>query len=173
MSAEHRAAVRDKVADILTARVPAVAGRVHRARTWSLPDSELPALLVYGWQETRKRTGGTAYRSFYAVSFVLAVEVRLDARSRDGAALEDELEAITGTVTDAVLTAAELLLPPDRLIERVDEVKTTLGIDTKSSEVAIGSALVAFEMAWTEATEVPGPAVDCGADATSLRLRPA
>lgn len=167
---QHRVAVRDKVAEILAAALPDIP--VHRARSWAVGEAEMPALFVYGWQEVRKRTGGTSYRSFYTVTLTLAVEIRLDMRSRDGVALEAELEAVTGTVTDAVLEAGALLLPPDRLIERVEEVKTTLGIDTKSSELALGAALVAFDMAWTEVSEVPSPEVDCGADSTSIRFRP-
>ncbi|NKE43576.1 hypothetical protein HB662_02225 [Roseomonas frigidaquae] len=172
MTVEHRVAVRDAVAGILASRVPAVQGRIFRARTWPLSEAELPALLVYGWQEEKKRTGGTAFRSFYAVSFILAVEVRLNALSRAGTVLEAELEQLSGAVTAAVLQAAELLLPPDRKIERVDGVKTTLGIDSRSSEVAIGSALIAFDLGWTEVFEVPSPAVDCDADATSIAFRP-
>ncbi|MGX9963163.1 hypothetical protein ACVFYP_07555 [Roseomonas sp. F4] len=170
MTVQHRVAVRDAVAVLLAERVPALRKRVYRARTWPLSEDELPAALVYGWQEEKKRTGGTSYRSFYAVSFILAVELRLDARSRDAVALEAELEELTGAVTEAVLAAGELLLPPNRKIERIDGAKTTLGIDTKSSEVALGSALVAFDMAWTEVFDTPCPPIDC--EDASLAFRP-
>lgn len=167
----HRVLVRDKVAEILAASVPPVEGRVFRARTLPLSPTDLPALLVYGWQEEMKRTGGTAMRSFYAVSFILAVELRLDPRrASDGEAAEIEIEAIAGLVTHAVTTAAALLLPPERLIERIDGIKTTLGIDGRGGEVALGAALIAFDLAWTETFEVPEPPIDCG-DAT-LALRP-
>jgi hypothetical protein len=170
MTVQHRVAVRDTVATLLAERVPALRRRVFRARTWPLSEDELPAALVYGWQEEKKRTGGASIKSFYAVSFILAVELRLDARSRDAVALEAELETLTGAVTEAVMSAAELLLPPARKVERIDGAKTTLGIDTKSSEVALGSALVAFDMAWTEVFETPHPPIDC--EETSLAFRP-
>jgi hypothetical protein len=171
MTLQHRAAVRHKVAEILAEAVPQVDGRVFRARTWTMAEAELPALLVYGWQEEKKRSGGRAHRSFYDVTFTLAVEIRVADRSRDGEEMEQELEAIAGAVEDAVLTAAELLLPP-RMIEAVSEVKTTFGIDTKTSEVAVGAALVAFSLTWTETSDVPSPAVECQAGDTSLRLKP-
>lgn len=170
MTLEHRACVRTAVANLLAERVPALKRRVLRARTWPLSEDHMPAALVYGWQEEKKRTGGTAHRSFYSVSFILAVELRLDTRSRAGLELEAELEELAGAVTQTVLTAGELLLQPDRKIERIDGVKTTLGIDTRSSEVALGSALVAFDMAWTEVFETPQPPVEC--EETSLAFRP-
>ncbi|MBU8547240.1 MULTISPECIES: hypothetical protein [Roseomonadaceae] len=170
MTLEHRCAVRTTVATLLAERVPALRNRVFRARTWPLSEDHLPAALVYGWQEEKKRTGGTSHRSFYTVSFILAVELRLDARSRACMELEAELEELAGAITQVVMTAAELLLPPDRRIERIDGVKTTLGIDTKSSEVALGSALIAFDMAWTEVFETPHPPTDC--EETSLAFRP-
>ncbi|WP_439597990.1 hypothetical protein [Falsiroseomonas sp.] len=170
MTLEHRALVRTTVANLLAERVPALRKRVFRARTWPLSEEHLPAALVYGWQEEKKRTGGTPHRSFYDVSFILAVELRLDTRSRASLELEAELEEMAGAVSQAVLTAGELLLPPDRRIERIDGVKTTLGIDTRSSEVALGSALIAFDMAWTEVFETPHPTVDC--EDSSLAFRP-
>ncbi|MFH5923843.1 hypothetical protein [Roseomonas xinghualingensis] len=168
----HRAAVRDKVAEILRAGMPQVDGRVFRARTWPLQEKDYPALLVYGWEEELKRTGGNAARTFFEARFILAVEARVQDRSRDAEEVEAELEELTGAVRDLVLTSPELLLAPGRMVERFDGVKTTLGIDTKSSEVAVGRGLIAFEIVWPETFEVPAPATDCGCDDTSLALRP-
>ncbi|MBP0492875.1 hypothetical protein [Roseomonas indoligenes] len=157
----HRATVRDRVTEIFRAGMPQVEGRVFRARTWSLQEGDFPALLVYGWQEELKRLGGTSAQSRFQASWILGVEVRVRDRSRDAEEVEAELEELTGLARDLVLTNAGLVIGPARVIERVEGVKTTLGIDTRSSELALGRGLLAFEFIWPETFNVEQPDSGC------------
>ncbi|WP_338662626.1 hypothetical protein VQH23_21055 [Pararoseomonas sp. SCSIO 73927] len=170
-TAVHRAVVRDRVTEILREGATLVEGRVYRARTWPVQEREQSLLLVYGWQEELKRLGGTSAQSRFQASFILGVEARVRDRSRDEEEVEAELEALTGQVRDLVLTSADLQMGPGRLIERVEGVKTTLGIDTKSSELALGRGLVAFELIWPETFDVIQPDPAC-CDGFGLALRP-
>lgn len=171
MTTPHSTVVCDAVALVLAGLVTAVAGRVYRARTWPTQEDEQPALLVYGWQEELKRTGGDSTQSQYEVAYTLAVVIRVNAASADGEAAEADLQEIAGTVREAVLTCASLFLAPGRLIESIEGVKTTLGIDTRTGEVAVGQAQVAFSMKWTEVFAVPSPPVDCTGFDTFVRLK--
>ncbi|SHJ69048.1 hypothetical protein SAMN02745194_03132 [Roseomonas rosea] len=172
MSATHRAAIRDKVTEILRAGVAEAAGRVFRARTWPLQGGDYPGYLVYGWEEELKRSGGTAQQTYFEARFLLAVEARVSDESTDAEDVEAQLERLTGAARDLVLTSPELTGGDTRMIERFDAVKTTLGIDTRNSELALGRGLVVFEVVWPEVFETARPEPDCGCEESSLAFRP-
>jgi hypothetical protein len=153
----RRRKVVDQVTDLLKALVPQTAGRVFRARTWNLQDDQHPALLVYGWDEEKKAASLNTSGVQYGVNLILAVEVRVLDRSRDGEEVEAELDALADRVTEAILKSPELLAPRAGLIERIESVKTSFGINTKDSEVALGRALVAFDMKFTEQYDLREP----------------
>ena len=157
----RRAKVRDAVVALLKAGVPAVKKRVYSARTWPVQVRDMPGLLVYGWQEEKKRTSISAVETSFDVNLILVVEIVLSDRSRDSEESERDLDELTGIVTDLVMGADILRGVPNGLIEHIDGVKTTLGVDTRSSELALGRAHVAFDMKWSEVFEAPLPAVDC------------
>ena len=159
-----RARIRHTVVELLKARVPAVRRRVFRGRTWPVQVREMPGLLVYAWQEDKKGSpgAGTA-RTTYEVELTLAVEIRVAEASRaeeQAEAVEDELEELAGAVTEAVMQAPELL-GRDGLIERIDGVRTTFGIDGRDAEQTLGRALVAFELRFREQYPLPPPPVVC------------
>lgn len=169
--ASARARIRDEVTDLLRGGMLGIHGvkKVLRARTWPLQEEDLPAILVYGWQEKKEAIGASTSGMAYRVNLILAVEIRVLDRSRDGEEVEVELENLTGQVCEIVMKARSLLLPRDGLIERIDEVKTTLGINTADSDLALGRALVAFDMKFTEVYEIP-PVIDCDEPAIAWGL---
>lgn len=159
-----RARIRHTVVELLKDRVPAAQRRVFRGRTWPVQVREIPALLVYAWQEDKKAPAGagTAVTS-YAVELTLAVEIRVAEASRAGEqaeAVEDELEALAGAVTDAVMQAPELL-GRTGLIERIEGVRTTFGINGRDAEQMLGRALVAFDLRFSERYRLPPPPIVC------------
>ncbi|MFC7611702.1 hypothetical protein [Teichococcus aestuarii] len=168
-----RARIRHAVVELLKARVPAVRRRVYRGRSWPLQERELPALLVYARQEDKKAPAGagTAVTS-YAVELTLAVEIRVAEASRAGEqaeAVEDELEALAGAVTDAVMQAPELL-GRTGLIERIEGVRTTFGVHGRDAEQTLGRALVAFDLRFSERYRLLPPPIVC--DEPTLTFAP-
>jgi hypothetical protein len=149
-----RLGVRDLVADVLTRRLPELRGRTYRAREWPLQEHEVPALLVYGYQE--EKTGPQVHGGEvqYEVSCILSVQAMMQAASRHTEEVERELEQLCQAICLAILTAPELL-GAEGAIERIDSVKTTLNIDAKTGEKALGQAVVAFDLCWHEAYQLP------------------
>lgn len=165
-----RALRRDAVVTLLKRGVPAVKGRVHKARTWSLQERELPLLLVYAWDETKTAKSLSTVSTQYGVALTLAVEVRVAQEGRASEAVEQDLEDLAGAVCEAVLKAPELL-GDDGLLERILGVKTTFGVDARESEVALGRALIAFEFQWSEVYDLPLPPTDCESAALAFAPR--
>lgn len=165
----HRALVRDQVAEIL--RSLGIA-KVYRARSWPLDAAQLPALLVYGYDEEKSGPDIGSAETAYAVACIMAIEAKVSARSRDTEAVEAELETLCRAIELAILTAPGLLGEVGS-IERVAGVRTTLAIDTADSEAAVGKALMAFDLRWSEIYEMPMPPVDCDAPGLAFQAIPA
>lgn len=165
----HRALVRDQVAEILCKRG---IGRVYRARSWPLEAAQLPALLVYGYDEEKTGPEVASAETAFAVACVMAIEAKVALRSRDTEAVEAELETLCRAIELAILTAPGLLGEAGS-IERVAGVRTTLAIDTAESEAAIGKALLAFDLRWSELYAVPLPPVDCDEPGLAFQAIPA
>jgi hypothetical protein len=70
---------RDLVAQILSDGLPLVYGRVFKARVWPLQLPELPAVLVYGWQETKSRKTLDVWTHQFEVTCSIAIEGRIQA----------------------------------------------------------------------------------------------
>jgi hypothetical protein len=167
---KFRLGVRDLVADVLTRRLPELRGRIYRAREWPLQEHEVPALLVYGYQEDKTGPevhGGAVH---YDVSCILSVQAMTQAASRHTEAVERELELLCQAICLAILTAPELL-GAEGAIERIASVKTTLNIDAKTGEKALGQALVAFDLRWHETYRLP-PDVECDDPTLTFRVIP-
>lgn len=154
-----RARFRDLVAQLLTDGVPAVEGRVHRARVWPLQDGALPALMVYGYDEVKTRKNLTNNEVQYSVTCTMAVQARTLGVVRTPQAVEAELEVLAGQIEEALLPARELLLDPDG-IESIDEVRTTMKVEI-AGERCSGEIMIALAMRWSEVFAVPLPDVDC------------
>jgi hypothetical protein len=153
--------------------VPQVAGRVYRARDWPLQEHQVPALLVYGYEEEKTGPTISGDRSAYEVSCIMAVQVKTEAASRATEAVEQELESLCQTACTALLTARALLADgPEGCIERIASVKTTLNIDARTGEKALGQALIAFDLRWHEFYALPLPDVDCDEPSLTFRLIP-
>ncbi|EHL97709.1 hypothetical protein HMPREF9946_03992 [Acetobacteraceae bacterium AT-5844] len=167
---EFRLRVRDVVSEILTRRLPELGGRVYRAREWPLQEGQTPALLVYGYQEEKTGPAVHGGETSYGISWILSVQVRVEGRSRDTPVVEQELEQLCQAVSLALLTAPELL-GEGGLIERIDSVKTTLNIDARTGETALGQALVAFDMRWTETYRLPAE-IGCAETTFHFRVIP-
>ncbi|WP_419900693.1 hypothetical protein [Roseomonas sp. USHLN139] len=169
----HRQLVRDQVVDLLKLGIPSLKGRVWAGRTWPLQERETFGILVYGWEETKEaRAGASTLDAAYAVHCVMAVEIVCLEPSRQGVTVEDEMEFLAGEVCDLVMKS-HLLLGADGSLERIGSVKTTLGIDTRTSEKAIGRALLAFGMHWSEAYDLPAPNADSPCEDVQLAFAPA
>lgn len=166
---DFRAGVRDIVAAVLERRMPELGGRVFRARDWPVQESEATAVLVYGYDE--EKTGADLQSETFSVACTMAVQVKLDAASRRTQEVEAELERCCQAVCLAVLTAPELLDPQTGRIERIAGVKTTLNIDARSGERALGQAMIAFDMRWHETYLRPPPVV-CEQPALFFRFTP-
>lgn len=152
-----RAAKRDLVAGILAAQLPALGGRVFRARVWPIKPPEMPCALVYGWQETKTRKTADAWTHQFEVSCVIAVQGMVQAAT--GPDAEIALENLAGDIEAAVLTAPELLGLTGS-IERIDRVDTKLEASRPSDapEMVLGTVSMGFELVWTEIQQVTVPA---------------
>lgn len=166
--ASRRAKIRDEVTALLRSGMTGVK-KVLRARTWPLQEEDLPAVLVYGWQENKQAIGASTASMVYRVNLILAVEIHVMDRARDGEEVEAELEDLTVQVYEIVMKARPLLSQKYGLIERIEEVKTTLGINTKDSDLALGRALVAFDLKFPETYTIP-PVIDCDEPAIAWGL---
>lgn len=163
----RRAKVRDEVVSLLKLGLPLVEGRVYPARTWRLQEYELPALLVYGWQEEKKRTSIATGGTSYDVNLILVVEMVTEDRSRDAAEAEALLDELTGDITEIVMSAPSLRALGG-LVEHVDGVKTVLQVEGRESELTIARAHVAFDFKWTEVFVLPMQV--CADPLVTLRL---
>lgn len=178
-TATRRAKVVAKVAELLGAAA-IVSGGVRSSRTWPLKDQQMPGLLVYAWDETKERIGRSTDDMQYRVLLTLAVDIRLQDRSRDTVEMDDELERIAGRVCDVVMKSPDLLRPPmpgeddtgGGLIEAINAVRTSFNISTKESERALAHGRIAFEMQWTEQYDLPR-GYDCDDPSFAFAPRPA
>ncbi|MBP0492171.1 hypothetical protein [Roseomonas indoligenes] len=168
----RRALVRDVVAATLDAGVPMVRGRVFRARTWPLQREHFPALLVYGYDETKTLTNMSRGEASYDVTCTMAVGLRVQEKSIDTPGTEADLEALAGAVCLSVMTAPALRLSRrgGGLDVSIGAARTTLGIKT-DGETAIGEGVIAFEMAWQEQYALPPPEL-CEEFSLALLLTP-
>jgi len=167
---DFRLGVRDIVARVLEQRLPELQGRVYRAREWPLHEHQVPALLVYGYQETKSGPEVHGGDVVYAVSCIMSVQAMTEAASRHTEAVERELEQLCQAICLAILTAPELLGAAGA-IERIDSVKTTLNIDAKTGEKALGQAVVAFELCWSETYQLPAE-IPCAETTFHFRVIP-
>ena len=149
-----RAAKRDLVGSILAAGLPGVAGRVYQARVWPLKLPELPALLVYGWQETKTRKTLDVWTHQFEVTCSMAIEGRIQAM--DGPAAETAMENLAGDIEAAILTSP-LLLGLNGAIERIDRVETKLEARA-TAESLQGAVTMSFDLVWTEIQQITVPA---------------
>lgn len=148
-----RAAKRDLVADILTAALPGVGGRVYRARVWPIQLPELPAVLVYGWQETKTRKSLDAWTHLFEVTCSMAIEGRV--QTANGPDAETAMENLAGDIEAAILTSP-LLLGLTGTLERIDRVETKLEAHAASESVQ-GAVSMAFDLVWTERQQITVP----------------
>lgn len=165
-----RAKVRDQVAALLAAGVPQVAGRVLRARVWPLQPPELPALLVYGYDETKTLRTVTAADQHWDVALTMAVVARAVGHGKQPEQVEARLEELAGAVCDALLPAAEFTLAADG-VEQIGAVRTTMKVEF-DGERCVGDVLVALDFQWSEVVTVPPPPVDCEEAALALDVAP-
>lgn len=125
---------------------------------------ELPALLVFGWQETKTRKTLDAWTHQFEVQCTMAVQAKVQAP--DGPSLEYSLEFLAGEIERVILTAPELLGLTGTL-ERIDRVETRLEADA-SAESVLGTLTMGFDMIWTEVQQVSVPA---GEPTTSFAIK--
>lgn len=149
-----RSAKRDLVSQILVNGLPGVSGRVFRARVWPVKLPELPALLVYGWQETKTRKTLDVWTHQFEVTCSIAIEGRIQATN--GPDAETALENLAGDIEFALLTAPELLGLTGS-IERIDRVETKLEAHA-TAETVQGAVSMAFDLVWTEVHQAIVPA---------------
>lgn len=156
-----RVKVRDLVAAALVAGVPEVQRRVYRGRSWPLQSDEMPALLVYGWDEVKTNTAKAATpEGLFGVALSLAVEIGVLDRSRDGEEVEREMETIAERVVDVVMEAPALL-GQGGAVEWVAAIRTTMGIDATTGDRATGRSLIVFDLRFHEAYAPPPPVIEC------------
>jgi hypothetical protein len=148
-----RAAKRHLVGSILFDGLPLLGGRVFQARVWPMKQPELPALLVYGWQETKTRKSLDAWTHLFEVECSIALEGRIQAYS--GPEAENGMENLAGDIEYALLTSP-LLLGLTGSIERVDRVETKLEAHADADMVQ-GTLSMAFHLVWTERHQVVVP----------------
>jgi hypothetical protein len=149
-----RAAKRDIVGRLLVAGIPSLQGRVIQARVWPLKLTDLPALLVYGWQETKIRKTLDVWTHQFEVTCSMAIEGRV--QGLDGPGVEADLETLAGAIEETILTAPELL-GLNGSIERIDRVETKLEAHA-TAETIQGALSMSFDLVWTEIQQVAVPA---------------
>jgi hypothetical protein len=149
-----RAVKRDLVGRLLSAGIPALGGRVYEARVWPMKLPELPAALVFGWQETKTRKTLDAWTHQFEVSCTMAIHAMVQAP--DGPTAEYLLEYLAGEIERVILTSPELLGLTGTL-ERIDRVETKLEA-TATTESVQGTLTMGFDMIWTEVQQVTVPA---------------
>ena len=145
-----RAAKRQIVGELLARNVLIVQGRVFQARVWPIQQTELPALLVFGWQETKTRRSLDMWTHQFEVLCSIGIEGRV--QGVDGPTLETNMEILAGQIEAAILTAPELL-GLNGTIERIDRVETKLEAH-RDAEALQGSVSMSFDLVWTEVHQV-------------------
>lgn len=167
-----RAKVRDIVAGLLVAGVPAVSGRVYRARTWPLFASDQPSLLVYGYKERKALFGNVGgVDPEYTVTCSIDVQIRAAAEGDATEALEATVEDLAGAIEQAVLTAPELT-GWQGAIERINSVETEFQIQA-DGEKALAGGVVSFEAQWTETFSIAPPDTSpCDTFTTAMQFDP-
>ncbi len=159
-----RAAVRDLVASLVQVAVAPYGGTVFRARIWPVQGFQLPAVLVYGWEETKSAHSISSADSRYGVSCEMAVETQAAADTSED--VEVLLEEIAGAIENVVLTSPALL-GVGGLVERCASVKTRIEFpEASSSEQRVtGGVSVRFALEWSESWDVLDPdAIGCCSD---------
>jgi hypothetical protein len=151
-----RAAVRDLVASLVQAAVIPFGGTVFRARIWPVQGFQLPAVLVYGWEETKTAHSLSSAESRYGVSCEMAVETQAAADTAED--VEALLEQIAGAVENAILTSPALLGVAG-LVERCASVRTRIEFpEAASSEQRVtGGVSIRFALEWSESWDVVEP----------------
>lgn len=149
-----RAEVRDLVAAIVAAAVQPLGGVVYRARTYPLQLDQLPAILVYGWEETKKNPGISSPDVRMDVTCQMVVQAYAQADTPE--LVEAALEDLAGAIVGSVITAPGLV-DAGGAIERIASVKTTIQVPRPTGETVAGEVSVTFEMEWSEMFDVPLP----------------
>lgn len=143
--------VRDRVASILTARVPMVAGRVQRSWIWPVNNDVRPALLVYGYGETKTLRYLSNGVSSFDVTCQMVVKLRVAGRPvmrEDGLVQEEDLENLARAVERSILEAPELIAPMKPVLI-VDKVQTQLTVEQRGDDIEAEGTMI-FDMRWEE-----------------------
>ena len=149
-----RAEVRDLIAIVVAAAVLPLSATVFRARTFPLQLPELPAVLVYGWEEDKRCMSIVSPDSRYDTSCAMIVQAAVTAATPE--LVEEKLEIFAGAIVNAVLKA-DSLVGPAGAIERVSSVKTKLDVPRPTGDQIIGELTVTFVLEWSELYEIPDP----------------
>jgi len=150
---------RDWAVQRLIAGVPAVEGRVYRARVWPLQKTDTPALLVYSFDEEKKRSNMDGGRAEFAASCTMAIAARAVGVARAPETVEARLEFLAGQIEAS-------LLRPDQLTRRGDgaefiaAVRTTMKVEL-AGDVCSGELLIAVDLHWTDVFLAPEPDIVC------------
>jgi hypothetical protein len=163
-----RAKYRDRVTQYLIAGVSAVEGRVYRARVWPLKLPELPALLVYGYDEEKKRANMDGGRAEYSVSCTMAIMGRVSGVAGAPDAVEASLELLAGQIEATLLRPDHLTRKGDG-IEAIAGVRTTLKVEI-AGERCNGELMVALDMQWMDIFLAPEPDIVCEEPFLAIRL---
>jgi hypothetical protein len=169
ITSRSRAEIMAIVSDRLNLKLPEV--QIYRAREWPLQLREMPALLVYAWDETKTGPAMASEETAYSVSCILTVDLKVTDRARDGVEVEADLEALASRIYDAILRSRPLLTGPDG-IERIADVRTTLGVSLQNTERSIGEGRIAFDMRWTEIYALDEAEIACDEPFVTLNLIP-
>lgn len=159
---------RDWVVQRLIAGVPEVQGRVYRSRVWTLTKPDTPALLVYGYDEEKKRANMSGDRAEFATSCTMAIQARVVGVPKFPEAVEARLELLAGRIEAALLRPDQLTRKGDGA-EAIAGVKTTISIEI-AGEVCNGEMMIALELQWKDVFLAPEPDIDC--EDPSLAFQP-
>lgn len=150
---------RDWVVERLVAGVPAVEGRVYRSRVWPVQKTDTPSLLVYGYDEEKKRANMDGGRVEFSTSCTMAIMARVVGVAKAPEAVEAELELMAGQIEAS-------LLPPNQLTRKGDGAEAIAGVRTTmkvelAGEVASGELLIALDLQWKDVFLAPEPEIVC------------
>lgn len=152
-----RQRVRDLVAAALPPFVGPLGATVYRARTWPVTLPALPAVLVYGYEETKTSAAVTSPDERYDVSCQMVVQALV--RGDTPEAVEAALEAFADAIEIAVLRCPALI-GGTGTIEHIAGVKTKIEVPRASGDECLGEISMTFEMLWSEQFLVRRPGDD-------------
>jgi hypothetical protein len=149
-----RADVRDTVAEILRLSIPALGGRVFRARVWPVGGDAKPALLIYGYAEKKELLSAGGWQHQFRVT--CAMVIRVLAEHADALTAEEQCEEIARRVERAILRSAKLFNPENGILERCAAVTTQITAEQKDMLAEV-EATMEFQLVWAEVFEMAEP----------------